>query len=229
MQQPNFNDGDRVLAPWEPDWFYPGVIRSLQGPKAFIQFDDGDSGEVPASELRGLAINTGDRVQSRWNQGPKAYLPATVTAVLGEKLQLLYDDGRTEWTTISFVRVPRSANQMAPWGTSTFREGDRVLAPWEPSWFYPGILRTIDGDTAFIKFDDGDRALVPMADLMPLQLEAGARVFARWNQGPKTYAPATLVAINGEIIDIRYDDGRAERTTVSFIRIPRGTDRIVLD
>jgi hypothetical protein len=103
-----------------------------------------------------------------------------------------------------------------PWS-----EGDRVLAPWEPDWLYPGTIRCIDEEIAFVRFDDGDRALVPVRELEPIAIDAGDEVYGRLNRHERLYYPAEVLDVNDEEVRLRYDDGREELTTVSFLRVPR--------
>lgn len=223
MTPTTWRAGDRVLAPWEAAWLYPGTIKSLRGQGAFIEFDDGDMSEIPVASLMKLELAVGQRVQGRWKQGPKEYAPAMVTHVDGTRIQVRYDDGRTETTTISFLRIPRPAPPQAVVARSAvWRAGDRVLGPWEPGWYYPATIRCVDDDTIFLRFDDGDKALVPADLLLPLRLEIGQRVFARWDKGPRLYYPARITAVRGEELQLAYDDGRTEHTTVSFIRVDVG-------
>src|SRR5437867_1145442 len=54
-------------------------------------------------------------------------------------------------------------------------EGDDVLAPWEPVFLYPGVIKQIKidearGDQALISFDDGGEGWVFVYSLCPLEL-----------------------------------------------------------
>src|SRR5262249_35686940 len=54
-----------------------------------------------------------------------------------------------------------------------WREGDRVLAPWEPMFLYAGTITRITydedkGDQALIEFDDGDDGWVFLFSVRPL-------------------------------------------------------------
>src|SRR4051812_25748188 len=51
-----WREGDRVLAPWEPDLLYAGRVAQLQDDQALIQFDDGDAGWVLLHQIRPLAV-----------------------------------------------------------------------------------------------------------------------------------------------------------------------------
>jgi hypothetical protein len=100
-------------------------------------------------------------------------------------------------------------------------EGARVLTFWEEEWLYPGVIRCIDDDVAFIKFDDGDRALRLLDDLEPVHIQRGDVVHGRRDKSEKRYYPATVLAVEGEEIELRYEDGLKQRTTVSYLRFPR--------
>jgi hypothetical protein len=98
-------EGDRVLAPWEPQWLYPGTVGAVQGQQVYMIFDDGDRGWVPLAAVRLLNVRIGSRVYGRW-QGGRFYYAGTVTQVQGNLIFIQYDDGDQEWTTVSLVRVP---------------------------------------------------------------------------------------------------------------------------
>ncbi len=99
--------GSRVLAHWEAEWMYPGVIESIDGGVAVIHFDDGDETERALDDLAPIEVEAGDRVYARRLQGPKVYYGADVLAADGEALRLRFDDGVEERTTVSYVRFPR--------------------------------------------------------------------------------------------------------------------------
>lgn len=107
-------------------------------------------------------------------------------------------------------------------GPRNWREGERVFAPWEENWLYPGVIRCIDEEVAFIRFDDGDRALRLIQDLEPLRINNGFRVYARRNKASHLYYPATVLEVEGENLHLEYEDGEQEWTTVSYIRCMRG-------
>src|SRR6476646_4959541 len=52
-------------------------------------------------------------------------------------------------------RRPAGSVVSAP--ASPWTIGDRVLAPWDYPWLYPGTVETLDRDRLWIAFDDGDR------------------------------------------------------------------------
>ncbi len=102
----SWQTGDRVLASWLDGFFYPGKIRQVQGDSCEIAFDDGDRAWVDAANVRRPDIKVGNEVFCRFHAGP-LYLPGTIQTQNGEKIQVKYESGETEWTTISMVRVKR--------------------------------------------------------------------------------------------------------------------------
>jgi len=94
--------GDRVLAPWEPEWLYPATVEQTKADSVLVAYDDGDLDWLNAAAVRPLDIDRGSRVFGWWN-GP--YYPGTVTERAGNRIHIAYDDGDSEWTDFSSVRV----------------------------------------------------------------------------------------------------------------------------
>ena len=99
-------------------------------------------------------------------------------------------------------------------------EGERVLAPWEQEWLYPGVVRCIDDDIAFIRFDDGDRGLIPLSELCPIAVKPGTIVQARRDRSELRYEPATVLDVDGEQLRLRYEDDEEDAMAVSYVRVP---------
>ena len=103
----NWNVGDRVLAHWSHDVFwYPAVIRAIEGERLYVRFDDGDKEWTTGEHLMAVDVEVGDTVYCRY-QGGLYYFPGHVTDQDGERIHVQYDDGDEEWTTVSMVRVTR--------------------------------------------------------------------------------------------------------------------------
>lgn len=98
--------------------------------------------------------------------------------------------------------------------------GDRVLGQWDYFW-YPGTIGARDPRGIKVVFDDGDEGIFGPERVMPLDIRAGERVYARW-QGGTNYFPGRIESIEGDDIRIRYDDGRSEKTTIRVVRVLRG-------
>jgi len=97
-----------VLAWWpaEQDWFYPGVVCDIVGDQADVQFDDGGRDDVPVRELYPLLMTEGWRVYGNWRAGGQ-YYPGRISKIVGHALHIDYDDGDTEVTSISLLRIHR--------------------------------------------------------------------------------------------------------------------------
>jgi len=125
---PDWQEGDRVLSPWEPTFLYPGVIRRIKvdeakGDQALIGFDDGGEGWVYLYSLCSYEIETGQEVQARRNNGTQ-YSPGEIVEVSGEDVRVRFHGGDTEWVPIFTLRIPCVEN--GPGAAPT------QLAPWQP-------------------------------------------------------------------------------------------------
>jgi hypothetical protein len=126
-----------------------------------------------------------------------------------------------------------SAETNRPSGSSrrtNWKKGDRVLAPWEPTFLYAGTIQEVKGGQALIQFDDGDAGSVDLALVQPLALQLGQKVMSRRRMGPHFF-PGEISKIEGVHVHIEFDDGKEERTTVAALRIPcqpqgRGADQL---
>ena len=81
--KPNWREGDRVLAPWEPQFLYVGRIMDLQEDQALIHFEDGDEGWVFENQIRPLQFKPGQQAFSRRQMG-LVHFPCTILDVRGE-------------------------------------------------------------------------------------------------------------------------------------------------
>jgi hypothetical protein len=207
-------EGSRVLAVWpiEQIYWYPATVKRSTSRWVEVHYDDGHKARVKASEVMKIDIQVGSRVYARVKGGP-VYQPAEVTRVNGEKIRVAYDDGGNEMTTISVVRVMRGPGSDIDWQC-----GDRVLAPYDPPFYYPATLTQIEGDNAKVEFDDGDNIDLPLVLLRRLDLKETDPVYCRWKCG-SAYFPAKIEEMGGEDIFVKYDDGRTERTTVHMVRV----------
>jgi hypothetical protein len=100
------NIGDRVLARWaqEEDWWYPGVVCAIVAGGYEVQYDDGDRAAVPEDQIRPLELRAGARIQCRYRGGPGFY-DGVVASSAGSAIQVNYDDGDRESSSVSMVRV----------------------------------------------------------------------------------------------------------------------------
>lgn len=203
--------GERVFALWPDGFCYPARVQSSDAQSVRVNYDDGATALVAPDEVHPARLQPGDRVFVRW-QGEPAYYPAYVTQVAGEQIDVDYDDGASESSSLSMVRVVRGE---LPW-----QVGDRVLANWPPEpFFYPAEIAEItDGVFLNVAYDDGDSAELLPPQVRPLDLCAGDRVYARWRDGPN-YFPWRIAEMNGAEIHVHYDDGETEWTTIGVVRV----------
>jgi hypothetical protein len=103
------NIGDRVLARWpqEKEWWYPGVVCATHGAELEVQYDDGDRAVVHADLARPLDLQPGARIHCRYQGGPTFY-PGRVAGAVGSAIQINYDDGDKETSSVSMVRINSS-------------------------------------------------------------------------------------------------------------------------
>ena len=103
-------------------------------------------------------------------------------------------------------------------GVHAQRTGERVLAQWEADGlWYPARITNIIGREIHVAFDDGDLAVVGALQVRSLDWVAGTRVQCNWrNQG--AYFDGTIELIQGERVDVYYDDGTRETITISRCR-----------
>ena len=135
-----WQEGDRVFAPWEPEFLYPGRIRQIRvdedrGDQALIRYDDGGEGWVFVYSLRPVQCTPGDRVQARRGGGPQ-YMPGELAEVEGDEVRVAFDDGTNDWLSMASVRFPcvpegpgAAGTQSAPWQTPA-----PVPSSGVPSW-----------------------------------------------------------------------------------------------
>lgn len=118
---PDWQEGDRVLAPWEPMFLYSGTIKQIKlddarGDLALVEFDDGDDGWVQVYSLCPIEVMAGQKVFSRRRMGPH-FFAAEVLEIAGEEVHVQFHEGGTEWTTIAALRIPCIENGPGAVGT----------------------------------------------------------------------------------------------------------------
>jgi hypothetical protein len=138
-----WQEGDDVLAPWEPTFLYPGTIKQImpddaRGDQALIAYDDGGEGWVFLYSLCPLEFKEEQQVHVR-RQGGVTYVPGKILEVGDDEVRVRYDNGNTEWTRMTTLRVPCIANgpgaaatKLAPWQPATAPVGDSGTGI--PSW-----------------------------------------------------------------------------------------------
>ena len=220
VEEGNWRVADRVLARWLDFYWYPGTILAM-GQKGFqILYDDGGQLVVPEQALMPLMVEEGEHIFIRpKNEPQRIYSPAVVTRVAGETLDVEMEDGTRETNTkVSRVRLWRSPVGA---GAFPFEEGDRVLAYDGDGCIYPAEILSIQDERIIVQYLDGPERMLTPELVKKFNLPAGIRVECRWKAGPN-YLPGVLAKMDGDRVQIHYDDGDQEWTSVRLVRIPAG-------
>ncbi|MBN1532462.1 MAG: hypothetical protein JXA20_07355 [Spirochaetes bacterium] len=93
---------------------------------------------------------------------------------------------------------------------SFYNVGDEVLAFWEraKAHFIATVVeieQAQDGSRYRVVFADNDSAVLDSASLVPLNLQPGAKVAAKWNDG--RFYPGTIANKAGNAYFIEFEDG----------------------
>jgi hypothetical protein len=215
--------GNRVLAHRPPgEFWYPGVIRHIQDDRFFIIYDDGEDGFVKAKQMMPLAFEAGDHVFARPSLGVD-YEPARIIDSQEDRLHLQYQAGNLAWAATAQIRIRPGARKPAhpdPRPAPTWAIGDRVFACWFDLCWYSGSILAVDGAQVSVVFDHGGHAVMPPEKVHSLQLAEGDRVNGRWKAGQEFF-PGVVASLDGEIVNVLYDDGDQETTLIRLLRLER--------
>jgi hypothetical protein len=245
--RPRWAVGDRVLAPWEPNFLYVGRVAGVGANQALIEFEDGDAGWVLLDSIRPLAVQRGQWVLSRRKMGPQFY-PGEIREVRGDEVLIVFADGQgEEWTRIAALRIPcqvlgpgaepvRIGSPREP--VPALRPGNRVWAPWDKRLLYVGTVDQILDGEVHIDFDDDKRGWVQPQQVLPLHIPVGLRVEI-WKTArdhltdlggrpnpleldePGKFRSGVVVEVSGDKLLIRYhEDGVQEWTTTAAVALP---------
>lgn len=137
----DWQEGDRVLAPWEPMFLYAGTIKQIRldedrGDQARIEFDDGDEGWVYLYSLSPLQLKAGQRIFCR-RRTERFYHAAEILEVGDGEAHVEFDTGGSEWTTLAALRIPCVENgpgAAAKFGSYNFSETLEPPGSGVPSW-----------------------------------------------------------------------------------------------
>lgn len=96
---------------------------------------------------------------------------------------------------------------------------DRVLVNWSGDRFwYPATIVKIPDDRYHVRFDNGRVALIEPRYITSLSIAAGARVEVNW-KGQGRWYPGYVKSVEGNIVNVRFDDGFDESSKVRRIRL----------
>ena len=99
-----WNEGDRVFAYWdEDDYFYPATILNIADEDIFIRFDTGEEEWTEEEFLEEYAVSADEEVECKASKDDQ-YYDVTVRSADGDRVEVEFSDGSTEWTTLSRIR-----------------------------------------------------------------------------------------------------------------------------
>ncbi|MBI2332318.1 MAG: hypothetical protein HYU84_09210 [Chloroflexi bacterium] len=99
-----------------------------------------------------------------------------------------------------------------------WNEGDRAFAFWdEDEYFYPATIIKIDGDDIYIRFDSGEEEWTSADYLEEFKVEEDEEVECK-SARDDLYYDVVVVGVDGERVEVEYDDETTEWTTLNRLR-----------
>lgn len=215
--------GQRVLAPWEPNFLYTGTIIEICGNEARIEFDRGDAGFVQLDQIRELGLERDQKVLCKRNAVPP-YFRGKIAEIRGGKARVTFlDGGLDEWTSGAELCIPCESSGPPARPTQSEAErsllGQRVWAPYHIGFFHIGTIEQVENGHAIVLFDDGRDAWVNLNVLQPLFLKVGMRLISR-RRGYQDHYPATISGFEGNLVRVTFEDGKAEWVPPASLALP---------
>ncbi len=107
------------------------------------------------------------------------------------------------------------------------KKGEHLLVQWKHDEFwYPATVLRHDRDLeqcTYVRFDDGDKQWCNLQQMLPIDIEVGDRVHARWN-GEDDYLPALVEKVSDDRSDgyqLHFPGKGEEWTPLSMMRVTR--------
>ncbi len=199
----------RAFAYWEEDgYWYPATITQVDGDDIEICYDYDNEKEVVTEDyLVELSVAEGDEVES-WSAANESFYLATIKEIQGDRILVEYENGITEWTDLTKLRV-----------SGDWQVDDGVFAYWEDDgYWYPATIIEIDGDEITIEYDSGEEEITNGDYLIDLYVEVGDEVESLWEKDDKYYA-ATVLEVRDEDVLVKYEDGSTEWSNYERLRL----------
>jgi hypothetical protein len=99
-----WNEDDRTFAFWDEDeYFYPATIVTIEGDDIFVRFDTGEEEWTDADYLEVYLVEAEDQVECK-SAKDNLFYDVVVLNADGDRVEVEYDDGTTEWTTLNRLR-----------------------------------------------------------------------------------------------------------------------------
>ncbi len=123
------------------------------------------------------------------------------------------------WSLACYAQEERSLLKPAPVVTGRWVEGDQVLVDWSgDEYWYPAKIAERKDGRYHVAYLDGDEEWTTPDHVVSENLKVGDRVLANW-EGRGEYYPGRITRRDGRSIDILYDDGDRETTTIDVVRV----------
>lgn len=204
-----------ALATSDGCW-YPCTIDSWDGSQAVVRFMvDGQPRTVPSADVVRAVPRVGDDTWAKW-RGDGLYYLATITWISGDQLQVRYEDGTVENTSLS---------QICALIYPEPQPGQDVFGRWSPDgYWYPAVLQEVRDGSYFVRFvDDGQERWLGRSEVMRKEVTQSESVEANW-QNRGGYYPAEVIHRDYDSYRLRYTDGSVE--TVSRRQLRLDLDRL---
>ncbi len=206
----------------------PAGTETKKEEKPVVKTDASKPGEEASTDGE---VKVGTKVAAEWISD--IYYSGVIDKISGDDYDIQYDDGFLEThKREDFIVIPSKPD---------FKTGDKVLAVWMGTIFYPGIVQEMKSDYAIIQWNDGttpsevkfgkivlqpkDMVIeVPAVTEAPVvdpviteptagELPLGARVASKWADG--NYFAATIIEISGSTYSVQYDDGTSGENPIA--------------
>lgn len=172
--------GDVVVAKWTTTW-WRAEITEIDGVNVSVRYSDNTTGSMTTSDITRPIGGTLPKLD------PAPVIPSTPA-----------------------VSLPSGPEPVAT-AEEPFPVGMTVLGNWSKgqAW-YPGRISAASAGTYSMAYNDGSKEDgLTRNDLAhfpggPLSVKAGDKVIGEWR--PATWWTATVVAVNGDMVDIKYSD-----------------------
>jgi hypothetical protein len=224
--------GQRVVAEWAPNVWFPGAIDQVRGEEYHVQFDDGDQGwyapnkiRIGTGEMPALAVEPahGARVHAQWKDGN--LYAGVVTDAVGAEFRVDFDDGDVSTLPADRIRVRVAGGPDLPRGmrASTPFPGAQVLACSSPrAGWRVAAIESAHGPLIDVRFEDGARGQVtaPFVALLADEVRPsfppeGAAILAEWVPG--RWYTGEMGRVVGPRGYVTYDDGTRAWLTAYMI------------
>lgn len=148
---------DRVLAVWRSGAFYEGSVTEVKSNGAIVKWDDGSTPSLVAFSKIAKGFPKSNKPKFSDLGGEEVCVETNGSFVLA-KLQsskdgishvITYSDTELDLPSAAVIKPLKNA--------ASLKVGDKVMAIWSSSIYYPGTITTIDENGIIVKWEDGSK------------------------------------------------------------------------